>query len=114
MRNEGHFELSGERQVPIRFRVLRSWFARLKGLLGTGPGAEPVVLVGTWSVHTYGMAYSIDIALADGGGRVLASVRDVPPRRVISARGARFAFERPTCDCDWISADARLDVSRLG
>ncbi len=74
-----------EKDSPtLGFRVLSSWFERLVGLLGTGPSAQPVVLMRCGSIHTYGMAYPIDVALVGSRGEVLASERALPPCRVFS------------------------------
>jgi hypothetical protein len=47
------------------------------------------------SVHTFGMRFSIDVAFLDADGRVLRVARDVPPRRVVSCRGAAGVLEAP-------------------
>lgn len=89
--------------AEIRFRVLRGWFERLRGLLGSDERAAPVVLVGCSSVHTFGMAYAIDVALVDREGRVCKARRALPPRRVMAARRGWLAFERPASAGPWMS-----------
>lgn len=80
----------------LRFRALRTWWQKLRGLLGTSPAARPVVLCGCSSIHTVGMRYPLDVALVSGKGTVLACERGVPAGRVVSAAGAWYAFERPS------------------
>ena len=85
-------------------RVLRRWWERARGLLGTwryGAGAVPVLLLGCSSVHTFGMRYAIDVSMADEAGRVLASWRALPPGHVVWARGARHVLERPSSAGLW-------------
>lgn len=92
------------RRVTMRFRVLRGWAERLFGLLGTHRGdgrAAPVSLVPCDSVHTFGMRYRIDVALVAADGRVLRSLRRVPPGRLVRAVGAEFALERPSESGPW-------------
>lgn len=94
-------DFGGGREV--RFRVLRGWLGRLRGLLGSDERAMPVVLVGCSSIHTFGMSYAIDVALVDRTGRVRRVRRSVPPGRVVAARRGWLAFERPASDGPWMS-----------
>ena len=48
--------------VLLEVAVLSTWRERLRGLLGTGPDAGPVMLALCSSVHTFGMRYSLDVA----------------------------------------------------
>ena len=97
----------------LGFRVLSSWFERLVGLLGTGPSARPVVLMRCGSIHTYGMAYPIDVALVGKCGEVLASERALPPGRILSHPAAFCAFERPASPCPWPLVGETLRVTSL-
>lgn len=65
----------------IEVRVLDSWTARLKGLLGTDADACPVMLTRCGSVHTLGMRYPLDLLFIGKEGEVLMSCRDVAPVR---------------------------------
>lgn len=87
----------------IRFRVLRGWLERLRGLLASGEEASPVVLVGCSSIHTFGMRYPIDVALVNRQGEVCKARRRVRPGRVVTARRAWLAFERPASRDPWMS-----------
>lgn len=95
----------------LRARVLRTRRERLVGLLGTSEGdwaARPVILVGCDSIHTFGMRYGIDVALLDGVGTVLSSVRSLPPGRVRSSRHAEFVLERPRSPGPWPEEGERV------
>ena len=75
--------------------VADRWFARLVGLLGTADLRQDE---GVWispcrSVHTWGMRVTIACAFVDENGRVLRVVDPLPPRRSVSARGARAVLE---------------------
>lgn len=92
----------GEGDGMMRFRVLRSWWDRLRGLLGTHEDAMPVVLVGCSSIHTIGMSYPIDVALADRYGSVVKVRRALEPGSVFGCQDARYAFERPASPDPWL------------
>lgn len=84
--------------------VLEGVFDRLLGLLGTAVGharATPVLLVRCSSVHTVGMRYAIDVALADAQGRVVASQACVGPGRLVGKPGTWLALERPHANGPW-------------
>ena len=97
----------------LGFKILSSWFERLVGLLGTGPSALPVVLMRCGSIHTYGMAYPIDVALVDRRGEVLVSERALPPGRVLSHSEGFCAFERPASPFPWPVVGETLCVTSL-
>jgi uncharacterized membrane protein (UPF0127 family) len=64
-----------------------SFVARLRGLLGRsalGP-TEGLWIAPCDRVHTWFMRFSIDVLMLDGGGRVLAAQRALPPWRLGSA-----------------------------
>jgi uncharacterized protein len=61
-------------ETPLRVLRLDGLLARFRGLLGKpspGPG-EAVRLIPCRQVHTFGMAYAIDVAHLDAGGTILA------------------------------------------
>ena len=70
-------EESGREVVVAWAEVLRSWWRRARGLLGTrlDSGARCVLLTPCASVHTFGMRYAIDVALVGESGEVLGSWR---------------------------------------
>ena len=98
----------------LRFRVLSGWVERLRGLLGTGPDAEPVVLLRCGSIHTFGMTYPLDVAFVGERGEVLKVDRDLPPRRVSSCLGAWLVFERPASDEPWFEEGDILRLRAMG
>lgn len=100
--------MSPEPEGVFRFKVLRRWRDRLRGLLGTGEDAEPVVLLGCSSVHTFGMRYALDIAFATHDGFVLWARRSVPPGRIVGCRHAYYAFERPASPLPWMQVGGRV------
>lgn len=86
------------------FRVVYGFWQRLRGLLGTRRGdvrSVPLLLVGCPSVHTFGMAYPIDVVLVNGEGSVVRSWREVPAWRVLRCPGASHALERPSSNAAW-------------
>jgi uncharacterized membrane protein (UPF0127 family) len=82
-----------------RVRVADTYAARLRGLLGTDPSAEPLLLTPASSVHGWGMRYALDVAQLSGElGAGLAVVRVVVLRRggmVAPRRGVRHVLEAP-------------------
>jgi len=92
------------------FLVLRTVSERLRGLLGSSEDAAPVVIMGCSSIHTIGMRYPIDVAFADGEGRVIAARRGMRPGGVFSCRGACCAFERPSRPGRWMRAGDVLET----
>lgn len=98
---------------PGRFRVLSGALERLRGLLLTGPSAEPVVLLRCRSIHTLGMAYPIDVAFVSEAGWVVAARRVVPPGRLVAHREAFCVFERPSSQGPWFAVGERLRASSV-
>ncbi len=80
-------------------RVATTVPSRLRGLLGTEPGNDLLVLAPCASIHTYGMRYSIDIAFVDRTGTVVLSRRAVEPGTCIGCRTASLAVERAHAPC---------------
>lgn len=82
--------------------MLTRFLEKARGLLGTGPDAEPVALVGCSSVHTFGMRYALDIAFVSRDGRVIRVVRRLGPRRMASCWGSHVVIERPATEGPWL------------
>jgi uncharacterized membrane protein (UPF0127 family) len=83
-----------------RFPVARGFRTRLLGLsrrdrAKAGPG---LLIPRCSSVHTFGMRFELDLFFLDGEGRVLATRRRVPPRRVVCHRGAAAVLEIPSAE----------------
>jgi uncharacterized protein len=69
--------------------------ARMKGLLGRRnlPSGEGLLLRPASSVHTFFMRFPIDVVFLDADGRVTSIRPEVPPWRMVGARGARAVLE---------------------
>ena len=96
----------------LDFRALTSVRERMRGLLGTDRSTEGVVLCGCSSIHTWGMGYALDVAFVSRRGEVLKSARAVPPRRLISAAGAYYVFERPASFDAWPSVGSWVSIAQ--
>lgn len=91
----------------VELEVLRTFGARLKGLLCTSPQAGPVLLLRCGSVHTFGMRYPIDVALVDEYAVVARSQRALAPGRILSHPAAVMTIERPA-SAGWWPAEGDL------
>ncbi len=73
---------------------------RLRGLLWRPAcwlGVRGVLAIAPCdSIHTYGMAYPIDVAFLDSCGRVLLARRGLPVRSRLRCPGAALVLERPS------------------
>ncbi len=78
-----------------RIRHAHDFFARLRGLLLTGPmQADDGLLLSPCSqVHTIGMTYPIDVVFLDRTGCVLRCLSDVRPYRAVRSPGAVYTLE---------------------
>lgn len=97
----------------IRCRALTSYWQRLKGLLGTqkqDKSACPVVLRPCSAIHTYGMAYAIDVAFVAANGCVVGSFLKVEPRCRLSAQRAAYVIERPSSANPWPQKGQRVSM----
>ena len=80
-----------------RLKIYRSRVSRLRGLLGTLPNDDLVMLVPCSDVHTFGMAYPLDLAFIDAKGRVMKSYRNVEPGSRLRCANAKAVVERASC-----------------
>lgn len=71
-------------RVGSRVSVADSWWGRFRGLLARPrmTEGEGLLLLKCGSVHTVGMAYSIDVAFLDAEGKVVRSIPRLGPWRV--------------------------------
>jgi uncharacterized membrane protein (UPF0127 family) len=78
-------------------RVARGVRARLLGLafLGREAAGAGLLIPHCASVHTFGMRFRLDLYFLDEGGEVILVRRRVPPRRLVSCRGADAVLELP-------------------
>ena len=90
-------------------RVATGFRARLLGLAFRRRAGEPLLIPRCRSVHTFGMRFAIDVVFLDAHGRVLRVVERVPPRRIVSCRGARAVVEIPAQENGMIPAPMAED-----
>lgn len=108
-----------ESGAPARVVFALSLFERARGLLGRGPSwlgeGGLLVFVPCKSIHTFGMRKPIDVAFADGRGRVLRAVHGMPPCRVAGCRGARIVIERFSSPArgSWFEVGDELGITVL-
>lgn len=80
-----------------RVIAANTFFKRLRGLIGRRPRqctSDVIWFPKCSSVHTFFMTHALDIVFADKEGRVLLSLEEVPPCRIIRCQGASFVLER--------------------
>ena len=81
----------------VRFCLARTFRMRLQGMIGRSPKLSKVMAFPRCrSVHTWFMAYPLDIVFIDKEGRILEVNYGVRPYRAVSCRGAWGVLERPT------------------
>jgi uncharacterized protein len=83
-----------------RCLLSRVWMAegaweRARGLLGRQPlgPQEAMLLEPCWLVHTFGMAYALDLAFVDAAGRIRKLSYGVRPGRIAGSPGSRRTIE---------------------
>jgi hypothetical protein len=82
--------------VASHVEVANGLWRRFRGYLGRPePGeGEGILLTPCSAVHTFGMAYALDILFLDARGRVLEVVGNLKPwRKTRRVRGARHVLE---------------------
>ncbi|MGI6092034.1 MAG: DUF192 domain-containing protein [Veillonellaceae bacterium] len=77
--------------------LANTFFSRLRGLLGTkrleqGAG---LIIKPCSSIHTFGMAYSIDVLFVDKNNCVLKAAGDIRPGRMAACSGSVYVIELP-------------------
>lgn len=75
--------------------VARGFWGRLRGLHAYPALAfnQGLCLMPCSAIHTFGLAYSIDVLFLDGEGRCLKRLDNLAPNRVAWCRGAAMAVE---------------------
>jgi uncharacterized protein len=105
------------RRLPggLLLHIARSRRERLLGLalLPRAPPGCALLIPDCRSVHTGGMRFPIDVVFLDAAGRVLRTVRAVPPWRVVSCRGAVAVLEAPASGSGMIPFVAEPHRNRL-
>ena len=87
-----------ETTVATDVRAARSFWSRLRGLLGTSPlnPGEGLLIEPCSSVHMFGMTYPLDVIFSDRRGVVVGVVENLRPWKATKVyRGARVALELP-------------------
>lgn len=115
--------LTRELGPAVEGRAARTFAQRLVGLLGTRAGqtgGAALVFERCTSIHTFGMAYPLDVAFVDARGVVRRIERAVPPNRLLSVRrkrgerGAFVAVEREASSEPWFVVGERVEISEAG
>ena len=84
--------------IAERAEVARTWWARGKGLLGKKglPPGGGLIIEPCSSIHTWFMAFPIDVAFVAKDGRVVATAHTLKPWRLGPfARKVRYVVELP-------------------
>lgn len=83
--------------IAERLGVARTFFSRLKGLLGRDalPMGEGLFIVPCDAIHMFGMRFPIDTVFVDEDLTVLDVFADVPIGGRASCPGAHGVFELP-------------------
>ncbi|MDD4601999.1 hypothetical protein SDC9_14761 [bioreactor metagenome] len=78
-------------------RMADSFFKRLRGLLGTKqlPMGEGLIIKPCSSVHTFGMAYHIDVLFIDKDNSIVKIAADLGPRQMAVCSGSAYVIELP-------------------
>lgn len=74
-----------------------TFWSRLKGLLGTRllPIGQGLIIQPCSSVHTFGMAYPIDVLFVDGDHHIVKIVDNMLPSKMSMASGSKYVVELP-------------------
>ena len=101
-------------EIATDIRVADSFFTRLRGLLGRRslrPG-EGLLIQPCKGVHTVGMLFPIDVLFLDEAGRIIASMRQLPPFRFSGiCFEAQSALELPAGTLDRFAITSGEQVS---
>lgn len=84
-------------EVPLfpKVSVASTFVQRARGLLGTRPKPELLMIAPCHSIHTFGMRYPIHIAFFDECGNVISAETSVPPGTKRSCPHAVGVLEMP-------------------
>lgn len=87
-----------------------SFRARLRGLLGKRDFDGTLMLAPCRSIHTFGMAFPLDVAFVADDGTVIAVAMGLPPNERASCREAAFALERKAAPSPWLVEGMRVEI----
>lgn len=85
-------ELTSETGDSIRCRVARTFWTRLKGLMGEPglPPGEGLLIRPCNSIHMFFMRFAIDVVFLDRDLRILKSIRDLAPGSLVGSIPGAF------------------------
>lgn len=77
--------------------VAQTFWQRLRGLLGTSnlQTGHGLMIKPCSSIHTWGMAYSIDVLFVDCNDQIIKIVQNLPAGRMAGAAGSYYVIELP-------------------
>ena len=86
---------SASAEMPLDVFITETTLERMRGLLGRRPlqKGQAMVLDACNAVHTFGMAYAIDIVFADRAGVIRKIYHAVPRRRLRGCISAKYVVE---------------------
>lgn len=96
-----------------KINVASSFFQRMRGLLGSPPEPQLLMIAPCRSIHTYGMRYPIHVAFFDHDGIILDAERSVPPGTKRSCDNACGVLEMPAVfdDDHWFASGDHLRLA---
>lgn len=98
--------------VSSPIRLATRFQDRVKGLLGSLPSEEILLIAPCCSIHTFGMKYCIDVAFVNRSGCVMGVRRGVKPRKLIRCRNAYGVLERVSIpEQDWYAPGDRVGLA---
>jgi hypothetical protein len=82
--------------------IADSAFTRMRGLLGRKSldRGQGLLIRPTWSIHTWFMRFTIDVAFLDRELRILKIKQQIRPWRAAARWRAHSALELPAGECD--------------
>jgi len=83
--------------VADHVRQATTFWQRLKGLLGTRllPLGQGLIIKPCSSIHTFGMAYPIDVLFVDSAHCIIKIVDNMLPSKMSMASGSHYVVELP-------------------
>lgn len=103
--------ITKNKTVSSNTKMADTFLSRLIGLLGRSelmPG-ESLLIKPCYSVHTFGMRFTIDVVFLDREGKVLKKVT-LPPWKVAGCRGAYSVLELPKDVSMEITVGDKLEI----
>lgn len=102
-----------EKNCLVKYRWATSFLARVRGLLGSSPTTDVLILAPCKSIHTCGMRYDLDVAFINKEGIVLATYRKIKPWRMVRHAHAVAVIERQSDGSPWFEKHQKVYVSSL-